>query len=117
MVAARKAVVIIEWLLVGFFALILTLGLLDLPSAWHGQPCSVQPSSGCYPWGGTEGPASGLWNYASKRIYLVSSVFDAILSCAVLVSAFVLPQGQRIFALLIGGALFYLSGFFLPLVV
>jgi hypothetical protein len=56
-------------------------------------------------------------NYASKRIYLASSIFDTILSCAVLVSAFVLPQGRRIFALLIGGALFYLSGFFLPLVV
>jgi len=39
------------------------------------------------------------------------------LSCVVLVSAFVLPQGRRIFALLIGGALFYLSRFFLPLVV
>jgi hypothetical protein len=113
MVAVRRAVAVIEWLLVGLFAFILTAGLLDLPSAWHAQPCSIQPTSGCYPWG-TEGP---LWNYASKRIYLVSSSFDTILSCAVLVSAFVLPQGRRIFALLIGGALFYLSGFFLPLVV
>jgi hypothetical protein len=116
MVAARQAVVAIEWLLVGLFALILMVHLLDLPSAWHAQPCSIDRSSGCYPWG-AEGPASEFWNYGSKRIYLASSIFDAILSCVVLVSAFVLPQGRRIFALLIGGALFYLSRFFLPLVV
>jgi hypothetical protein len=57
------------------------------------------------------------WAYASKRIYLVSSVFDVIVSCAVLVAALALARGRRILVLLAGGALIYLSGFFLPLLV
>jgi hypothetical protein len=87
-----------------------------LPYAWHAQPCSIDRSSSCYPWG-AEGPSAGLWAYASKRNYLVSSVFDTIVSCAALVGALLLPQGRRIFALLVGAALIYLSGYFLPLIV
>ena len=34
-----------------------------------------------------------------------------------LVGALLLPQGKRLFALLAGGALIYLSGYFLPLMV
>jgi hypothetical protein len=116
MTALRNAVVVIEGLLIGLLILFLAMTVLDLPYAWHAQPCSIERSSGCYP-GGAEGPSAGSWSYASKRIYLVSSVFDTVVSCAALVGALLLPQGSRIFALLIGGALIYLSGYFLPLVV
>lgn len=116
MVALRRAVGVIEGLLIGLSVLFLTMSLLDLPYAWHAQPCSIDRSSGCYPWG-AEGPVAGLWAYASKKNYLVSSVFDIMVSCAALVSALMLPQGQRIFALLVGAALIYLSGFFLPLLI
>jgi hypothetical protein len=116
MAALRRAVVVTEWLFIGLFALFLALCLVDLPYAWRAQPCSIDPGSGCYPWG-AEGPAAEFWHYASKRTYLVSSVFDVIVSCAALVGALVLPVGRRIFALLAGGALIYLSRFFLPLVV
>jgi hypothetical protein len=40
-----------------------------------------------------------------------------MVSCAALVSALLLPQGRRVFALLVGAALIYLSGFFLPLLI
>ena len=116
MVALRRAVGVIEGLLVGLFVLFLTMSLLDLPYAWHAQPCSIDRSSGCYPWG-AEGSVGGLWAYASKKNYLISCVFETIVSCAALVSALVLPQGRRIFALLIGVTLIYLSGFFLPLLI
>jgi len=112
----RQAVVVVEGLLMGLFVLFLTMSLLDLPYAWHAQSCSVGPSSSCYPWG-TEGPTAGLWAYASQKNYLVMSVFDSMVSCAALVSALLLPQGKRIFALLIGVALIGLSGFFLPLII
>src|SRR4051812_39967763 len=105
MVAVRQAVVVVEGWLIGLFVLFLTMSLLDLPYAWHAhQSCSVDPSSSCYPWG-TEGPVAGLWAYASKKNYLILSVFDSMVSCAALVSALVLPQGNRIVALLIGVAL------------
>jgi hypothetical protein len=58
MIALRRVVAIIEWLLTALFALALTMVLLDLPFAWKAEPCSLQPISGCYPWGG-EGPAYG----------------------------------------------------------
>jgi hypothetical protein len=112
----RNAVVVVEGLLIGLLVLFLAMTVLDLPYAWHAQPCSIERSSGCYPWG-AEGPSAGSWSYASKRIYLVSSVFDAIVSFAALVGALLLPQGRRIFALLVGAALIYLSGYFLPLIV
>jgi hypothetical protein len=38
-------------------------------------------------------------------------------SCAALVGALLVPQGRRIFVLLVGGALAYLSRHFLPLIV
>jgi hypothetical protein len=116
MTALRNAVVVIEGLLIGLLVLFLAMTVLDLPYAWHAQPCSIDRSSGCYPWG-AEGPSAGLWTYASKRNYLVSSVFDTVVSCAALVGALLLPQGRRMFALLVGGALIYLSGYFLPLIV
>jgi len=112
----RNAVVVVEGLLIGLLVLILAMNVLDLPYAWHAQPCAIERSSGCYPWG-AEGPSAGLWTYASKRNYLVSSVFDTIVSCAAIVGALLLPQGRRIFALLVGAALIYLSGYFLPLIV
>jgi hypothetical protein len=115
MTALRNAVVVIEGLLIGLLVLFLAMTVLDLPYAWHAQPCSIERSSGCYPWG-AEG-YTGLWAYASKRNYLVSSVFDTIVSCLALVAALLLPQGRRMFALLVGGALIYLSGYFLPLIV
>ncbi len=114
--ALRQAVVVVEGLLIGLFLLFLTMNLLDLTHAWHAQSCSVDRSSSCYPWG-TEGPVAGLWAYASKTNYLVLSVFDSMVSCAAFVSALVLPQGKRIFALLVGVALICLSGFFLPLII
>ena len=117
MIALRRAVVVFEWVLIGLFVLVLTMVLFDLPSAWNAQPCSVKSiTPDCYPWG-FEGPAGGSWNYASKKNYLVTSVFAAIVSCTALVSTLVLPQGRRIFVLLIGMALIYLSDFFLPLIV
>jgi hypothetical protein len=112
----RNAVVVVEGLLIGLLVLVLAMNVFDLFYAWHAQPCSIERSSGCYPWG-AEGPSAGSWSYASKKIYLVSSVFDAIVSCAALVGALLLPQGRRIFALLVGAALIYLSGYFLPLIV
>jgi len=45
------------------------------------------------------------------------SIFDSIVSCAALVSALILPQGKRIFALLVGVSLICLSGFLLPLII
>jgi hypothetical protein len=115
MIALRNAVVVIEGLLIGLLVLFLAMTVLDLPYAWHAQPCAIERSSGCYPWG-AEG-YTGLWSYASKRNYLVSSVFDTVVSCAALVGALLLPHGWRILALLAGGALIYLSGYFLPLIV
>src|SRR4051812_36408855 len=115
MVALRQGVVVVEGLLIGLFVLFLTISLLDLPYAWHAQSCSVDRSSSCYPWG-TEGPGAGLWAYASKRNYLVCRLLLEKKKCAALVSALVLPQGKRIFALLVGVALICLSGFFLPLI-
>ena len=116
MVALRQAVVVVEGVLIGLFVLFLTMNLLDLFYAWHAQSCLVDRSSGCYPWG-TEGPEAGRWAYASKRNYLVWSVFDLMVSCAALVSALILPQGKRIFALLLGAAMICLSGLFLPLII
>jgi hypothetical protein len=111
--ALRLAVVVIEGLLIALLVLFLTMTVLDLPYAWHAEPCSVGRSSGCYPWG-TEGPGAGNWVYASKRNYLVAAVFDTVVACAALVGALLLPQGRRIWALLAGVALIYLSAFFLP---
>ena len=116
MVVLRQAVVVVEGVLIGLFVLFLTMNLLDLSYAWHAQSCLVDRSSGCYPWG-TEGPVAGRWAYASKRNYLVWSVFEAVVLCAALVGALLLPQGRRIFVLLVGGALAYLSRHFLPLIV
>ena len=116
MVVLRQAVVVVEGVLIGLFVLFLTMTLLDLSYAWHAQSCLVDRSAGCYPWG-TEGPEAGRWAYASKRNYLVLSVFESVVSCAALVSALILPQGKRIFALLVGVALIGLSGFFLPLII
>ena len=112
----RNAVVVVEGLLIGLLVLFLAMTVLDLPYAWHAQPCAIERSSGCYPWG-AKGPSAGLWTYASKRNYLVSSVFDTIVSFAAIVGALLLPQGRRIFALLVGAALIYLSSYFLPLIV
>jgi hypothetical protein len=114
--ALRLAVVVIEGLLIALLVLFLTMTLLDLPYAWNAEPCSIGRSSGCYPWG-AEGPKAGNWVYASKRNYLVASVFDAVVACAALVGALLLPQGRRVWALLAGIALIYLSAFFLPLLV
>ena len=116
MVALRQAVVVVEGVLIGLFVLFLTMNLLDLPYAWHAQSCLVDRSAGCYPWG-TEGSMAGRWAYASKRNYLALSIFDSIVSCAALVSALILPQGKRIFALLVGVSLICLSGFLLPLII
>jgi len=111
----RNAVVVIEGLLIGLLVLFLAMTVLDLPYAWHAQPCAIERSSGCYPWG-AEGPSAGLWTYASKRNYLVCCLFLAKKKCAAIVGALLLPQGRRIFALLVGAALIYLSGYFLPLI-
>jgi hypothetical protein len=116
MIALRNAAVVIEGLLIGVLVLFLAMTVFDLPYAWHAQPCSIERSSGCYPWG-AEGPSAGLWTYASKRNYLVWSVFEAVVLCAALVGALLLPQGRRIFVLLVGGVLAYLSRYFLPLIV
>jgi len=110
----RNAVVVVEGLLIGLLVLILAMNVLDLPYAWHAQPCAIERSSGCYPWG-AEGPAE-LWIYASKRNYLVWSVFDTVVSGAALVGALLLSQGRRIFVLLVGAALTLLSRYFLPLI-
>ena len=115
MAALRNAVVVIEGLLIGLLVIFLAMTVLDLPYAWHAQPCSIERSSGCYPWG-AEGPSAGLWIYASKTNYLVWSVFDTVVSGAALVGALLLPQGRRIFVLLVGGALTFLSRYFLPLI-
>jgi hypothetical protein len=111
--ALRLAVVVIEGMLIALLVLFLTMTVLDLPYAWHAEPCSVGRSSGCYPWG-AEGPGAGNWVYASKRNYLVAAVFDTVVACAALVGALLLPQGRRIWALLAGVALIYFSAFFLP---
>jgi len=115
MIALRNAVVVIEGLLIGLLVLFLAMNVFDLPYAWHAQPCSIERSSGCYPWG-AEGSSAGLWIYASKRNYLVWSVFDTVVSAAALVGALLLPQGRRIFVLLAGAALAFLSRYFLPLI-
>ena len=55
----RNAVVVIEGLLIGLLVLFLAMTVFDLPYAWHAQPCSIERSSGCYPWG-AEGLSAGL---------------------------------------------------------
>ena len=111
----RNAVVVIEGLLIGLLVLFLAMTVFDLPYAWHAQPCSIERSSGCYPWG-AEAVGWSL-DLCFERNYLVWSVFEAVVLCAALVGALLLPQGRRIFVLLVGGALAYLSRHFLPLIV
>ncbi|MCF4125587.1 hypothetical protein [Methylobacterium sp. SyP6R] len=45
--------------------------------AYYSPSCRdpIRPASvDCYPWGGTEGPLDGAWNYKTKEIYLKSHI-------------------------------------------
>jgi hypothetical protein len=99
--ALFRAVVICEWILISLFVLVLIMSALDLPSAWHAQPCSVKITPNCYPWGWTEGPIGGpSWSYATKRNYLVSGFFMLGTAAIGLSSMFWLARGRRILVLL-----------------
>ena len=74
----RNAVVVIEGLLIGLLVLFLAMTVFDLPYAWHAQPCSIERSSGCYPWGASA--VGFVWTYASEN-YLVWSVFSGRVVC------------------------------------
>jgi hypothetical protein len=118
MIALRRAVVICEWILISLFALVSVFLLLDLPSAWQAQPCSMRPiTPDCYPWGMTEGPMEGpSWSYASKQNYLVSGIYLLGVSLLALILMPWLPPGRRILALLAAIALLYAGGYLMPLV-
>jgi hypothetical protein len=117
MIALRRVVVICEWILVGLFALVSVMMLMDLPSAWNAKPCSVEMTRNCYPWGWTEGPLAGAsWHYASKQNYLVSGSYLLGVTLLALISMPWLPPGRRIFALLASIALLYVGDHLLPLV-
>ena len=115
MTAFRRAVIVGEWILIGGFAFLLVFLLLDLPSAWFAQPCSIRPSvPNCYPWG-SEGPAADAWNYSSKHTYLASVFYD-LGAIAIGLSALIwLSAGRRILVLLAALTLLCADRYIVPL--
>ena len=58
-----------------FWGLLLLISLFETTSTpWARTVASFPPTPNtarnCYPWGGTEGPAGGIWYYANKEVYL-----------------------------------------------
>jgi hypothetical protein len=113
---ARLILVVIEWTLIVLLSLGLLTLAIDFPGALYADPCLPRPSQGCYPWGG-EGPVAGLWNYASKRNYLASSIFSLLAASVTLLGTFVVARDKRIFALMAGVAVLYLGNYLLPRVI
>lgn len=73
------------------FALLLAGLLYDFFEAYQSLGCRdpIQPGSvGCYPWGGTEGPIDGAWNYMSREIYLRSGALSIFTIFIILISPF-----------------------------
>jgi hypothetical protein len=117
MIALRRAIIICEWILISLFAFVLVMMPLELSSAWNAQPCSIEVTRDCYPWGMTEGPMEGSsWNYASKKNYLVSSFYLLGVALLALIPMPWLAPGRRILALLTAIALLYVGHHLIPLV-
>jgi hypothetical protein len=118
MLLARKIVVICEWVLISFFAIMFIFFAIDLADAWNAQGCWDRPTtSHCYPWGG-EGPvADAGWSYATKRNYLASSIYTLAVMAIALGSMFLLRPGLRILALLAALAVLNAGLRLLPLVI
>jgi hypothetical protein len=112
-VIARRLLVFVEWALIILFSVTMLMLVIDLHGAWYAEPCWPRASQGCYPWGG-EGPVAGSWSYASKENYLVSSIFGVLTTSGILFGTFIVSRRQRIFVLLAGIALLYLSNVLLP---
>lgn len=96
----RRAVLIVEWVLIVSLAIYLAIILIDLPVAWNAEACWPHATNGCYPWGG-EGPAADAgWDYSSKARYVASGLFSGVVLASALFGAFLIPKGYRIVALL-----------------
>jgi hypothetical protein len=113
MIWLRRLVVVIERILVGLFAIEIAMMLLDLSQAWNAQPCSVNVTPTCYPWG-TEGPTAGSWNYLNKRNYLTSEIFTLTVLTLGLSLALALRRNIRIVALIAAILLLAVSDYFIP---
>ena len=104
----RRVVVACEWAILSLLFLLVVMSILELSLAWNVQPCSVKPiTPNCYPWGWTEGPIPQSWSYASKRNYLISSLYMLVFAAGGLSSILWLPPGRRISALLATIAMLY----------
>ncbi|MFH6782378.1 MULTISPECIES: hypothetical protein [Methylobacterium] len=71
------------------FAFLIAGLVYDFFDAYNSLGCRdprLTTQSGCYPWGGTEGPLDGAWNYMSKELYLKTSILS-ILSVLIMISA------------------------------
>jgi hypothetical protein len=114
MVIARRLLGFVEWALILFFSIVFLMLVIDLPGAWNAEPCWPHASQDCYPWG-SEGPvAGGGWSYASKRNYLASGIFVALLTSVTLLVTFLVSRAKRVVVLMAGLALLYLGELLLP---
>ena len=115
--ALLKALVVIEWVLLIFLALVALIFAMDLPTAWNAQNCFDRPiTRNCYPWGG-EGPvADAGWHYANKRNYLAWGIFVLVILVPALAAAFWQRPGRRIFIVIGAIALLYAGAKVLPLI-
>src|SRR5215218_4684699 len=101
MVMAQRFLFVIERVLIVLLSIGLLFLVFDLFQAWNASPCGLGAGKDCYPWG-AEGPVAGLWNYASKRNYLVSSVVSVLAISGTLFSTLIAPKGCRILVLVAG---------------
>lgn len=108
---------IAQYPLIAWLVLMLIVAGFDLPSAWNAQSCGT-PGAGpnCYPWT-TEGPSGDFWNYASKRLYLASGMFDALVAAAALATWPLFAKDRRFIVILIAILLIYTTRFWLPSIV
>ena len=113
MIFAWRLLVFVEWTLITLLAIGLLILTFDLFQAWNASACSAGASTDCYPWG-AEGPVSELWNYASKRNYLVASAVSVLTISFTLLGALVVSQGRRILVLLAGVAVGHLGYYVVP---